>query len=182
APASSSSKSSSAAPAAAAAAAKVSQPPKAAEAPPAAAASPAASASAPAGQVSAPGKEGDEGFWTPSMTRAAVGLAVAAGLAGAWWLWFGRRPPIPPGGISTGVTVAAAAATAEEARKHPTSPTSEPAFGGLSLGAAEDSVKARQAAEVIFENAPKEQQTWDMAASVRGLPGAVSQRVGKIEK
>lgn len=117
--------------------------------------------------------------WSPSQVSAAVALgAVGAVLAfaGLWWLTIGRRPPtLPPA-----ATVAAAAVAANTEEVNATQ-AARLASLGLNLEAAAPLVQARKAAEVVFENAPSEGQTWDMAASIRGIPGGVQSRVGKFE-
>ncbi|CAJ1459558.1 unnamed protein product [Effrenium voratum] len=119
-------------------------------------------------ETGAKGAEGAAGLKTGPLDAvdpkvvAAVALLV---LGLGWWL---RRPPGgPPLDPEVEADVGSAAADTT---------------GGLDLGPAEASVRARKAAEVVFENAPKEGQVWDMSASVRGVQGGVQERINQFQR
>lgn len=115
--------------------------------------------------------------WSPAQRWAIVALA-ALGIAGTWWLLSGRPPPPPAAESDASVP----AVLSDEVQKASSEQAASTNLGGLRLEAAEASVKARQAAEVVFENAPKDGQAWDMSASIRGIPGAVAKKAGELEK
>ncbi|CAE7199036.1 unnamed protein product [Symbiodinium sp. CCMP2592] len=52
---------------------------------------------------------------------------------------------------------------------------------GLEEATAAGSIHTRQT-EVVFENAPKDSQAWDMSASVRGIKGGVSEKVRMFQR
>eukprot|EP00439_Symbiodinium_sp_Y106_P038484 s2668_g4.t1 len=52
---------------------------------------------------------------------------------------------------------------------------------GLEEGTAAASIHTRRT-EVVFENAPKDSQAWDMSASVRGIKGGVSEKVRMFQR
>lgn len=122
-----------------------------------------------------------ESFWNawPPAQRWAIVAVAALGIAGAWWL-LSERPPPPPAAASSDASVPAV--LSDEIQLASSESATSTRLGGLRLEAAEASVEARQAAEVVFENAPKDGQAWDMSASIRGIPGAVAQKAGALEK
>jgi len=92
-----------------------------------------------------------------------TGLVLVLGLVYYFW------PNVPPqspdgpeGQISTETEVGRPAA-------------------GLEEGTAAASIHTRRT-EVVFENAPKDSQAWDMSASVRGIKGGVSEKVRMFQR
>jgi len=57
-----------------------------------------------------------------------------------------------------------------------------PTAAGLDLGSSDAALKAKASVEDVFENTPTEGQTWDMTASVRGVPGKVKSKVSFFDK
>jgi len=117
--------------------------------------------------------------WSEKAASWALVAVAVAGVAGVLWFCFGRPPPPPD--LSSASEAAPVQQDISAQLLHAETST-RPSSSGLQLGPADASVKARQAAEVVFENAPKEGQACDMSASVRGIAGGVSDKVGKLQK
>jgi len=90
---------------------------------------------------------------------------------GLWWIW--RQPPQGPQVLLNSKT--------EQIDTDVPSIPEMPAPNTSALGKAESLIRGRQAAEVVFENAPKDGQAWDMSASVRGIKGGVQAKINQFQ-
>jgi len=99
---------------------------------------------------------------------AAVSLVVIG--LGFWWIW--RQPPGGPPVLDS----------TEQVDKLDMPMPDMPSSKGAALGQTDSFIRARQAGEVIFENAPKDGQVWDMSASVRGIQGGVQEKITKFQR
>lgn len=104
---------------------------------------------------------------------AAVSLVVIG--LGFWWIW--RQPPGGPPVLDSTEQVD----KLDMPMPLPQMPDM-PSSKGTALGQTDSFIRARQAGEVIFENAPKDGQVWDMSASVRGIQGGVQEKINKFQR
>eukprot|EP00928_Gymnodinium_smaydae_P065543 TRINITY_DN48660_c0_g1_i1.p1 TRINITY_DN48660_c0_g1~~TRINITY_DN48660_c0_g1_i1.p1 ORF type:complete len:460 (-),score=103.83 TRINITY_DN48660_c0_g1_i1:48-1376(-) len=112
-----------------------------------------------------------------------VAALLAVAIAGVWLLLL--RPGGGDGGIGSAGTSSSPAAgsggTPGAGDAQAADSAAASAAGAPSLSAAASAAASARDREVVYENQPDAQQAWDMAASVRGIPGNVQQRVDRIE-
>lgn len=146
---------------------------KAPASPPSVSTSPPTSAEAAAsdgGASQAPEKETGASSTGFDQTTALAIAAVVAGVTLTWLIWHWSSSVPPPSFEPPSPSMS----TISPKSVPPASPQGQ-LEGGLGFG------PPARAAEVVFENVPKEGQVWDMSASVRGIAGNVKERVTQFE-